>query len=380
MIETKCSYYNAASCLSCELMEAGDDSARVKEDLLAKLFEREGFGELKIDPIIKPKDNFHSRSRVKLLVSGTAENPTIGLLDEQFEGIELLDCPLHLPKLNPLLHFIRELIIRERLHPYDIKSKTGELKGLMILSNRESSEILLRFILRSRSLEKRVCRLVPEIQKLFPEVKVVSINLQPIAHAVFEGPEEILLTEQSKIFEKYFNRKFAIAPQSFMQVTPEIAEQLYKSAAKLGEGRKSFLDLFCGIGGFSVFLGEKAEWGIGVELSEQAIDCAQEGAKLNGLKNVKFIAADVLAYLRNFSGVLPELILVNPPRRGLFEEIIVELKRLKPTQILYSSCNSETLIRDLKSLKSDYKLERVVPFDMFPLTRHVEVLVSLVRN
>jgi len=361
-------------------MELGDNSAHSKEQRLAEQFRGE-FPELfALDPITRPISNFDSRARVKLTVSGTAETPLIGLLDQQFKGIELLDCPLHFPELNKLLHFLKSLISKERLHPYDVVTKTGELKGLSILSNNECSEIILRFVLRSRSLEKRISRTIPEIQQAFPAVKVVSINLQPIAHAISEGPEELILTEQTEISEQYLGRKFVIAPQSFVQVSPSVAEALYARAAEFAHGRKSFLDLFCGIGGFSIFLAKEIQLGIGVELSEQAIRCAKQAALLNSSQNLEFVAADVLTFLKAYSGEHPELIVVNPPRRGLSEEIITEITRLGPEQILYSSCNPKTLINDLRTLSKDYKLERVAPFDMFPLTEHLEVLVSLTRR
>lgn len=315
---------------------------------------------------------------MKLSVTGTAAEPVIGLLDPSLEGTELLNCPLHLPKLNEIAHFIKEKIISEKLHPYEPKRRLGELKGLIMMSNKSCSEIIVRFVLRSRDLQKRIERVSGELQNNFPRVKVVSINLQPVHHAILEGEEEILLSDDTIIWEELNGIAIAYGPQSFMQVTPEITEKLYYEAQRILShyNVREVTELFCGSGGFLLTCAGAGISGIGLELSHDAVLCAQKAAVKNGITNVSFITADLSKELQPGT-ISREAVIVNPPRRGIGGAVCKMILESRPKYILYSSCNPNSLCEDLKALSKAYKIDSITPFDMFPMTNHLEVLCLL---
>jgi 23S rRNA (uracil747-C5)-methyltransferase len=167
-----------------------------------------------------------------------------------------------------------------------------------------------------------------------------------------------------------------------MQVTPEIATKLYSEARIFASRLKPrcVLDLYCGVGGFSLHVASEASSVVGVELSQRAISNAQQSASELGFSHATFYASDVAAFLHGHRELQPDLIIVNPPRRGLSESIIEQIVRLTPTAILYSSCNPETFARDAALLSQGFTLTEVAPFDMFPMTKHWEVLGTFLKR
>lgn len=327
-------------------------------------------------PIILPTHPWQSRHKLKLSVTGSVESPTIGITRTDGSSVELLECPLAPEPLRSLLYRIKDLITTHRITPYDIKARTGELKYIIVTSTRDNSQGIVRFVLRSSESIPRIRKIIPELQRAFPWVRVVSCNIQPIPAAILEGPDEMVLSHESSITEHFGGVALHLTPQAFMQVTPEVAAQLYASAAQHAQQLRPrlVLDLFCGVGGFSLHVAPYAQRVVGVELTPAAIACAQRSAAEAGYSHTEFHAADVEQFLDSPHDLAPDMVIVNPPRRGLSEGIIARLRRLAPKTILYSSCNPETFARDVQLLSPTYALEHLSPFDMFPLTMHCEVV------
>ncbi len=377
-----CHYFANNLCRSCGLLEKPEAERTPHKEARLRAAVTTALGTVEpLEPLWCPQSVFPSRSKAKLSVSGTLDAPVIGLVDRSFAGTELLDCPLHFPELNQLAAFVKGLVKPYQLTPYDIKTRRGELKGLILKANDDASQVLLRFVLRSTDAVGRLRKAVPEIQAAHPFVTVISANIQPVPAAILEGPQEVLLTDEHVIWEKFGERKLAFGPQSFAQVTPETARALYAYVAEqlAAAPNSGLLDLYCGVGGYSIASAATLNWGHGVELSSQAIDCARLAAQANQLPQLKFTSGDVLDFLKSYSGPKADAVVVNPPRRGLSREIIERLAALSPARIIYSSCNPETLLRDLALFAPLYRVERLAPFDMFPLTEHVEVVATLVR-
>ena len=137
------------------------------------------------------------------------------------------------------------------------------------------------------------------------------------------------------------------------------------------------LDIFCGIGGFALFASQFTKKVVGVEVSESAIKSAKLAAQDNGFKNIQFLPKDAEEFLTTYSGNRPDMLICNPPRRGLSNQIIEKINNLAPSSLIYSSCNPETLANDIQLLKENYQVRSLAPFDMFPLTNHLEVLAHL---
>lgn len=335
-------------------------------------------------PIWAPAQTLPSRSKAKLSVSGTAKHPVVGLLTydgRKVEAKELLDCPLHLPPINRLLDFLaHEGITELKLEPYDPKSQHGELKAVIIMGNADASEMILRFVVRSAGAQSRIQPYVAKLLSTFPELKVVSVNIQPIPHAILEGREEILLTPASRIREQFDTFFLEFGPQSFKQVTHDTAQALYTKARELAAQRpiRQLLDIYCGSGAFSLALADVVDAGVGIEISADAVACAIAAAtdSHQPKPHLKFYVADADASVNSLC-LSPDLVVVNPPRRGLSRSLISELIEMAPDRILYSSCNPLTLVRDLQLLSGSFQTLELYPFDMFPLTEHLEVLALL---
>lgn len=379
----KCDYFIQKKCRSCGLLALPEAERTLHKEQKLKKDVREVLGEgITIAPFWQPKKIFPSRSKAKLSVAGTVKEPVIGLVDLSLESTELLDCPLHLPQLNELLHFIKTRIVEHKIAPYHIKRQQGELKSLILKSNDSGSEVIVRFVLRSQDALSKVKKAARETQKQFSFVKVVSVNIQPLPAAILEGEEEIFLTENKTIWESLGKYKMAFHPQSFAQVTPETTGALYRHVVETLKKAsvRSMLDLFCGVGGFSIAAADTLKWGHGVELSSQAVECANLSCVENKIDNLKFETADVEKFIEIYAGPVPDAVLVNPPRRGISSSIIDRVKTLGPRVIVYSSCNPTTLLRDLKLLSPQYSVKNLSPFDMFPLTEHLEVVAFLEKS
>jgi 23S rRNA (uracil747-C5)-methyltransferase len=316
-----------------------------------------------------------------MAVGGDNSAPIIGLVTLDKPAVDLVECPLTPEPVRQLLRAVRELIRSQKLSPYDIATRVGELKHVIVMTSADHSQAIVRFVLRSSEALPRIRKSVNHLQTLFPWVKVISCNIQPKPAAILEGPEEIILTAEQVISEHFGEIALFLAPQSFMQVTPEVARALYAQAAhyiKL-EQPQLVLDLFCGVGGFSLHAARHATHVTGVELSSAATECAQRGAKHLHLSNTQFHAADVESFLNTYDNAYPDVVIVNPPRRGLSSRILSQLLRLQPRMILYSSCAPETFARDAQLLNPSYILEELTPFDMFPMTLHCELLGRFIR-
>ncbi|MBI3543097.1 MAG: 23S rRNA (uracil(1939)-C(5))-methyltransferase RlmD [Deltaproteobacteria bacterium] len=378
-----CAYFDRGECRSCSLLAL---PARERSASKLSRFTRDAraaLGDVPISALWEPPRAFGSRTKAKLAVSGSMRNAVIGLPDgASGESASLLDCPLHAPRLNEVLRFVKGAITEFKLAPYHVERRQGELKGIILKCNEDASQVLARFVLRSPEALPRVRRAARALVERLPFVRVVSANIQPLPAALLEGGDEIVLTEERFLWERYGDVLLAFQPQSFSQVTHATAEALYRHVAGVlsGSGARSLLDLFCGVGGFSLTAAGGMEWGLGVELSENAIECARLGAAENGATQLAFESGDVEAFLARYSGKKPDAVVVNPPRRGLSPAIVEGIKALRPGLIAYSSCNPETLLRDLRLFAPAYRVASLAPFDMFPLTEHLEAVATLART
>lgn len=378
-----CALFSNGTCRSCSLLgiDRGERLA-AKLSRIATLLAGCGMPLPEVEPIVIPENPWGSRRKVKMTVSGTVESPVIGITRADQSCVELARCPLSPDPIRSLLETLRSLITKAHLTPYDIQGRRGELKAIIIMSDQSLSAGIVRFVLRSSEAIPRIRKITSELQDEHGWVKVVSCNIQPLPAAILEGREEILLTKTACITAHYGALPLTLSPRSFMQVTPEIGGALYDRAALWCRGRNlgSVLDLFCGVGGFSMALAPHARAVTGVEISSDAVGNAQKTAQILGLTQVKFVSGDVDSILGSLGAARFETIVVNPPRRGLSGSIRSWVVNQCPAAILYSSCNPETFARDVADWSKDYSMERLALFDMFPLTEHCEVLGFLKRK
>lgn len=379
----ECDYYSAGTCQSCSLLGISPGSRlKIKNEHLYSILRNGNVYPSRIHNVVTLSRPWQSRHKIKMSVGGSVSAPIIGITRHDRTTHELVECSLSPTPLRELLRHLRSVIAKRNMVPYDIEARTGELKHVIIISTHDNSSGIIRFVLRSPDLIPTIRDEVQTLQKLFPWISVVSCNIQSLPAAILEGPDEIPLTENRFIREQLGSLPLYFSSQSFMQVTPSIAQQLYKTTATLAKEVKPklLLDLFCGVGGFSLSAAPHCQSVLGIELSPQAIECAQLSAREQGLSHVHFISSDVDLYLQMRSDLVPDMVTVNPPRRGLSEATCAYLSGALPERIIYSSCNPETFCRDVRLLSADYELVELWPFDMFPMTHHWEVLGLLARR
>lgn len=321
------------------------------------------------------------RNKAKMVVSGTMEAPLLGILDPEGRGVDLCDCPLYPPVMQAAFGPIKDFIRQTRLPPYDVPARRGELKYVLLTRCAQSGEMMLRLVLRSRAMRGAIRAQLPGLLARLPDLKLVSVNLQPEHKAILEGEEEIVLTEQQTLTMWLNDLPLHLRPKSFFQTNSAVASVLYATArdwvAEIAP--QGMWDLFCGVGGFALHCAPHVRGGVtGIEVSQEAIESARLSAAELGLANIEFRALAAADFALAQAQV-PELVLVNPPRRGIGAELCAFLESSAARWLVYSSCNPASLAADLLRLPS-FTPVRAQLFDIFPHTAHSEVLVLLERR
>ena len=321
------------------------------------------------------------RNKAKLAVGGTSDAPTLGILDPGGRGVDLRDCALHDPRLVAAAGPLADLVVRARVTPYDVVRRRGELKHVLVTVAPDGG-LLVRFVLRSEEAVTRIRKHLPWLLTRLPEARVVSVNLQPDPKAVLEGAREIVLTEQESLRVQVHDLALHLLPQSFFQTNTAVAAALYRQVADWVDevGPASVWDLYCGVGGFALHVAAPGRRVVGVEVSAAAVESARRSAADHGL-SADFVAGDAVTWVADAVTAgepVADLVVVNPPRRGIGPRLAGLLEESRARHVVYSSCNALTLARDLEAMSSLRPVRGRV-LDMFPHTAHYEVVVLLER-
>ncbi|QFS61291.1 23S rRNA (uracil(747)-C(5))-methyltransferase RlmC [Pantoea dispersa] len=372
-----CALYQAGRCRSCQWLEKPyPQQLSDKQTQLTQLLDGMPVADWR-PPITSAQQGF--RNKAKMVVSGSVEKPLFGMVARDGEPVDLCACPLYPASFVAVFDVLKPFIARAGLTPYNVARKRGELKFLLLTESTQGG-MMLRFVLRSHSKLAQLRAALPWLQQQLPQLQVISANIQPVHMAILEGEEEMALTPEQALPERFNHVPLYIRPQSFFQTNPQVAAALYATArdwvAELPV--HSMWDLFCGVGGFGLHCATPQMQLTGIEISAEAIACAQQSAQQLGLEQVSFAALDSTQFATGHTSV-PQLVLVNPPRRGIGAELCAWLSRMAPDYILYSSCNPASMAQDIARL-ADYDISRVQLFDMFPHTAHFEVLTLLRRK
>ncbi|HCT9709478.1 23S rRNA (uracil(747)-C(5))-methyltransferase RlmC [Citrobacter cronae] len=374
----QCALYDAGRCRSCQWIEQPvSHQLTAKMADLRQLLAEHAVAEWRA-PVSGPERAF--RNKAKMVVSGSVEKPLLGMLHRDGTPEDLCDCPLYPASFSPVFAALKPFIARAGLTPYNVARKRGELKYLLLTESRFDGGMMLRFVLRSDAKLAQLRAALPWLQERLPQLKVITVNIQPVHMAIMEGETEIFLTEQQALAERFNDVPLWIRPQSFFQTNPVVAGHLYATARDWVRQLpvNHMWDLFCGVGGFGLHCATPQMKLTGIEIAPEAITCAKQSAQELGLQNLRFQALDSTQFATAQDEV-PDLVLVNPPRRGIGKPLCDFLSRMAPRFIVYSSCNAQTMAKDIHELPG-YRIDRVQLFDMFPHTAHYEVLTLLSRQ
>ncbi|HBC7342204.1 TPA: 23S rRNA (uracil(747)-C(5))-methyltransferase RlmC [Citrobacter koseri] len=373
----QCALYDVGRCRSCQWIVQS-----IRDQLSAKTADLKGLlADFSVEhwcaPVSGPEQAF--RNKAKMVVSGSVEKPLLGMLHRDGTPEDLSDCPLYPDTFAPVFATLKPFIARAGLTPYNVARKRGELKYILLTESQFDGGMMLRFVLRSETKLAQLRAALPWLQAQLPQLKVITANIQPVHMAIMEGETEIFLTEQQALAERFNDVPLWIRPQSFFQTNPVVASHLYATARDWVRQLPvhHMWDLFCGVGGFGLHCATPEMTLTGIEIVPEAIACAKQSAAELGLTNLHFQALDSTRFA-TAQGEVPELVLVNPPRRGIGKALCDYLSQMAPEYIIYSSCNAQTMAKDIANLPG-YRIERVQLFDMFPHTAHYEVLTLLTK-
>lgn len=372
----RCGYFEAGVCRSCELM-----GVPYAEQLSGKVADARALLAQWPDvrwrePVPSVESGF--RNKAKMVVGGTVDAPTLGILDAEQRGVDLRECGVLAPGLRRAMPVVAAFITRAGLVPYDIPARRGELKNVL-LTESPDGELMLRFVLRSTEALARIRKHADALRGDLPAISVLSVNLQPEHKAVLEGPTELLLGDAETLAMRTGDVVLHVRPGGFFQTNTAIAAALYTQAAEwlAALEPRTVWDLYCGVGGFALHLAAPGRSVTGIETSAAAVEGARLTALGAGIPGVEFAMGDAGEFVETRDA--PDAVVVNPPRRGLGEDLTQRLEHRGPDTIVYSSCNPVTLARDLRGMPS-YEVVEARLFDMFPQTRHAEVMTLLRRR
>lgn len=297
------------------------------------------------------------------------------------EIIPMNQCAIQKKISVEIARYIVEFMKKNKISAYRESSKEGLIRHIVIKVGVHTEEIMCVLVINGQDVPKQN-QLVEELTQRFKQIKTIVKNKNTRNTNVIMGKENEVIYGEGYIYDTLGEYRFKISPLSFYQINPIQTEKLYCKAMELANLQKGdvVLDLYCGIGTIGIFLAKYVKKVYGVELVEQAIEDAKENAKMNGIVNIEFVCGDVEFAFDNLihkEKIKPDVVFVDPPRKGLDNKTIENIKKVQPRRVVYISCNPATLVRDLKQLEESYEVKTIQPLDMFPFTSHVECVAVL---
>ena len=385
-VEPKCEF--ARQCGGCQLQALSYDQQLVfKTNKVKGHLERiGGFTDIPMEPIIGMDELFHYRNKAQFPVGRNKEGKIVtGFYAGRTHNIiENRDCALGVAENKEVLDRVIAHMEKYGIEPYNEATGKGLVRHVLIRYGYFTKEVMVCLILNGNKIPKEE-QLVKSLCEI-PGMTSITINVNKKHSNVILGEEIRLLWGQEYITDRIGDISYQISPLSFYQVNPMQTQKLYAKALEYADlhGQETVWDLYCGIGTISLFLAQKAKFVRGVEIVPAAIENAKENAKLNGLENTEFFvgkAEEVLPREYKKNGVYADVIVVDPPRKGCDETLLETMVEMNPERIVYVSCDSATLARDLKYLcERGYELRKVCPVDQFGMTVHVETVVLLSKG
>ena len=387
-VEPKCPV--SRPCGGCQLQALSyDKQLEFKENKVRNNLKRiGGFTDIPMEPIAGMKEPYHYRNKAQFPIGRDKDGKlTAGFYAARTHSLIPVDeCYLGAKINEPILGKILQIMEQEHIEPYDEKTHTGLVRHILIRFGFTTKEIMVCFILNGKKLPKQE-KFIAALTEI-PGMTSISVNRNEKDTNVIMGEKTITIWGSDYITDYIGDIKYQISPQSFYQVNPAQTKVLYEKALEYAglTGTETVWDLYCGIGTISLFLAQKAKKVFGVEIVPQAIADAKKNAALNDITNVDFFVGKAEEVYPSYVSehkeeAKAEVIVVDPPRKGCEESLLSTIVSMAPERIVYVSCDSATLARDLKYLCGHgYELKRVQAVDQFCQTGHCETVVLLSKG
>ena len=383
------------ACKSCAYRHIGyDDELKLKHGIVRGAFEHEGLTDVEIEDVVPSPSaaGYRNKAQYPIQMDKNGEYVIGFYAPKSHRVTEARACPLAPEIFAKILDTLAEIFKRCALTVYDEESGKGLLRHVYLRYGEISGEVLLILVINGTSLPGSAeGDIVKTITAAYPQVVGILINSNTDATNVVLGDGWRTLYGRDHIFDTLGGVRLKITAPSFYQVNRAAADLLYQKAAELAatEPTDTLLDLFCGAGSIGLSMADRCGELIGIEIIDSAVECARENAKNYGKNDAKFYTGDasdcerLLERAERELGkkILPDVVILDPPRAGCSEKLINFVASLSPKRVVYVSCNPSTLARDVKWFAPlGYTCDKVTPFDLFPGTGHVESVVCLTKQ
>ncbi|MDR2940880.1 MAG: 23S rRNA (uracil(1939)-C(5))-methyltransferase RlmD [Clostridiales bacterium] len=379
-VEAVCPVFS--KCGGCHLQNLSYESQLAyKKNKVYNDLKRIGGIEADVFDVIGMDYPYYYRNKAQFPVQGRGGQPVIGFYRKRSHDIiEIKECFIHNKISSQITDVVKKFMIKHNIEPYDEKTNKGTVRHILVRTG--LNEIMVCLVINDKNLNHKN-ELVNELIKI-DGMKSILININEKQTNVIMGRQTKLLWGKEYIIDMIGNLKFKISALSFFQVNTAQTNILYQTVLEFADlkGTETVVDAYCGVGSISLFLAPSAKLVYGVDIIEEAIEDAKKNAKLNGAQNVEFILGDTKKVLQENilgTGISPDIIVVDPPRKGCEPEVIEAILEISPNKLIYVSCDPSTLARDLSLLSEKYNVKKVQPVDSFCQTYHVETAVLMQR-
>jgi 23S rRNA (uracil-5-)-methyltransferase RumA len=339
-----------------------------------------GLKDVTVNPTLGMKSPFNYRNKAQVPVRQVNGKLTTGFYRRRSHDlVPMENFLIQDPKIDAEIIRVRDILRKYNVRGFDEQNQKGQIRTIMVRRAYFTGEMMI--VLVSRTPDISHYKDITKEILANPEVKSLFLNINSKNTNVIFGQKMTLLGGKKYIDDQILGHTYRISPRSFYQVNPVQTQNLYKLAIDKAEltGKENVVDAYSGIGTIGLSLADKAKHVTGIEVIEDAVKDADQNAKLNNITNTDFVVGKTEDVLDEWAknDVSVDVLMVDPPRKGLANSLIDSLKNIKPKTIVYISCNPATLARDLELLNDTYEIGDVTPVDMFPMTNHIECVTKL---
>ena len=384
-VDAPCQVFS--KCGGCQLMHINyEKQLEIKKDIIENALKRIGKLDISVSEMIGSSNQFRYRNKMIFPIGINKNGKKIcGFYRERSHDIvELDDCLLGDEIIAKIIDTVMKFIEKYKITVYNEEQHKGIVRRLFFRKGFHTGEIMVVLSINAKTLP-HYAELADSISKISENIKSVILNFNTKKTNAVLGETNAVIYGSQTITDYLLGMKYEISPHSFFQINPVQTEKLYNKAIELADisENDSVMDIYCGIGTISLSAAKKAKSVIGVEIVEQAILNARKNAEENNIKNVTFYAKDAAEIVPDLidNGETPDIVILDPPRKGSDEKTLSAIVKASPKRIVYVSCNPATLARDLRFLEDNgYQTKSVCGVDMFSQTMHIESVALIVKR
>lgn len=370
-------------CGGCNLRHIDyEETLNIKQEIVQNLVNKGLKQDIKVKPTIGMGNPYYYRNKAQFPIGVNGQGEvSVGVFAERtHEIIPIKDCIIQNTISQKIAFTIQKFVTEKHISVYNEQTKEGCLRHIVIKVGIRTHEIMCILVINGKKIpyEQELAEMLVKTYN----VKTIIKNVNTKNTNVILGNENIVIHGDGYIYDILGEYTFKISPMSFYQINPVQAEVLYNIAIEMAELTKEdiLFDLYCGIGAIGIFAASYVKKVYGIEIIEQAVLDARENAKINNIQNIDFQAGDVEKVFSNLiekKRVYPNVIIVDPPRKGLDNNTVDNILTIEPEKVVYISCNPATMVRDIELLEQKYDVKEIELVDMFPFTSHVECVSVL---